>query len=64
MQHITGISRHQMRISSLEDAISPDNQVRFIDAFVSFVELSKLGIHNINILGVPELIAKLQKWSI
>jgi transposase len=43
MQHITGISRHQMRISSLEDAISPDNQVRFIDAFVSFVDLSKLG---------------------
>ena len=43
MQHITGISRHQLRISSLEDAISPDNQVRFIDAFVSFVDLSKLG---------------------
>lgn len=43
MQHILGISRHQMRISSLEDAISPDNQVRFIDAFVSFVELCKLG---------------------
>ena len=43
MQHILGISRHQMRISSLEDAISPDNQVRFIDAFVSFVDLSKLG---------------------
>ena len=32
-----------MRISSLEDAISPENQVRFIDAFVSFVDLSKLG---------------------
>ena len=43
MQHITGISRHQMRFSSLEDTISPDNQVRFIDAFVSFVDLSKLG---------------------
>ena len=43
MQHIQGISRYQMRISSLEDAISPDNQVRFIDAFVSFVDLSKLG---------------------
>jgi transposase len=42
MQHISGISRHQMRISSLEDAISTDNQVRFIDAFVSFVDLSKL----------------------
>ena len=43
MQHITGISRHQMRISSLEDAIAPDNQVRFIDAFVTFVDLVKLG---------------------
>src|SRR6187402_3604173 len=43
MQHILGISRYQMRISSLEDAISPDNQVRFIDAFVSFVDLAKLG---------------------
>jgi transposase len=32
-----------MRISSLEDAISQDNQVRFIDAFVSFVDLPKLG---------------------
>ena len=27
MQHITGISRHQMRFSSLEDAIALDNQV-------------------------------------
>lgn len=32
-----------MRISSLEDAIASDNQVRFIDAFVMFVDLSKLG---------------------
>lgn len=43
MQHISGISRHQMRISSLEDAITSDNQVRFIDAFVSVIDLSKLG---------------------
>jgi transposase len=43
MQHISGISRHQMRISSLEDAITADNQVRFIDAFVSVIDLSKLG---------------------
>lgn len=42
MQHISGISRHQMRISSLEDTISPDNPVRFIDAFVSFLDLLKL----------------------
>ncbi|WP_245181137.1 IS1182 family transposase [Flavobacterium sp. XN-5] len=43
MQHISGISRHQMRISCLEDAIAPDNQVRFIDAFVMFIDLAKLG---------------------
>ena len=43
MQHITGTSRHQMRISSLEDAIAFDNQVRFIDAFVGFVDFTKLG---------------------
>lgn len=43
MQHITGISRHQMRFSSLEDAISKDNQVRFIDAFVGHIDLCKLG---------------------
>jgi transposase len=43
MQHITGISRHQMRLSSLEDTITADNQVRFIDAFVSHIDLSKLG---------------------
>lgn len=43
MQHITGISRHQMRFSSLEDAISADNQVRFIDAFVMCLDFSKLG---------------------
>ena len=42
MQHITGISRQQMHFSSLEDTISPDNQVRFIDAFVEYIDLSKL----------------------
>lgn len=42
MQHTLGISRYQMRISSLEDTISQDNQVRFIDAFVLFLDLSKL----------------------
>jgi hypothetical protein len=33
MQHITGISRQQLQIRSLEDRISPDNPVHFIDAF-------------------------------
>ncbi|WP_255577676.1 transposase [Flavobacterium sp. CHNK8] len=43
MQHILGISRQQLRFTSLEDTISPDNQVRFIDAFVESINLSKLG---------------------
>ena len=43
MQRIIGISRKQLRFSSLEDTISLDNQVRFIDAFVESIDLSKLG---------------------
>jgi hypothetical protein len=34
MQHITGIPRNQMVFSSLEDTISLDKPVRFVDAFV------------------------------
>src|SRR5690349_7211972 len=61
MQHITGISRHQMRISSLEDAIALDNQVRFIDAFVSFVDLTKLGfaVQTIKSEGRPSYDSKM-----
>ena len=43
MQHISGISRHQLHFSSLEDTISADNQVRFIDAFVMYLDFTKLG---------------------
>ena len=35
MQHIQGISRHQLQVVSLEDTINQDNPVRFIDAFVN-----------------------------
>jgi transposase len=31
-----------MRFSSLEDTISPDNQVRFIDSFVELSDISKV----------------------
>jgi hypothetical protein len=37
MQHITGIPRNQMVFSSLEDTISPNNPVRFVDACRCFV---------------------------
>lgn len=43
MQHIQGISRHQLQMSSLEDKITADNSVRFIDAFVSVIDFEKLG---------------------
>jgi len=43
MQHITGISRHQLQVSSLEDTISQDNPIRFIDAFVNSIDLKKIG---------------------
>ena len=33
MQHITGVARNQMVFTSLEEPISEDNPVRFIDAF-------------------------------
>jgi len=35
MQHIKGILRYQMRVSSLEESIGSDNAVQFIYAFVS-----------------------------
>ena len=43
MQHITGIPRNQMFFSSLENPISPDNPIRFIDAFVDILALHSLG---------------------
>ena len=43
MQHMIGISRHQLRFSSLEDAITAVNPIRFIDAFVGVLDLTKLG---------------------
>jgi transposase len=39
MQHIQGISRYQLQLSSLEE----DNPVRFIDAFVNSINLEKIG---------------------
>ena len=43
MQLIQRISRNQLQIGSLEDKISTDNPVRFINAFVSFIDLRKVG---------------------
>ena len=43
MQYIQGISRQQLQISSLEDTITADNPIRFIDAFVNHIDFEKLG---------------------
>ena len=43
MQHIQGISRQQLQLTSLEDTIAADNPVRFIDAFVNSTDLIKIG---------------------
>ena len=59
MQHIQGISRNQLQMGSLEDKISTDNPVRFIDAFVGFIDLKKVvfksEILNHNILAVAKI---------
>lgn len=44
MAIIRGIDRFQMRFSTLEDCISEEHEVRFIDAFVDKLDLKKLGV--------------------
>lgn len=43
MNHVIGIPRLQLQMSSLEDSFSQENSVRFIDAFVEQLDLIKLG---------------------
>ena len=43
MQHISGISRQQIQISSLKDKITTENPVRFIEAFVENISHQALG---------------------
>lgn len=43
MNRIQGISRHQIEFSCLEDAISLENPVRVVDAFVDKLDLNQLG---------------------
>ena len=43
MHHIQEIPHNQQQMASLKDKISTDNPVRFIDAFVSFINLKKVG---------------------
>jgi transposase len=46
MQHIQGISRNQLQMVSLEDKITADNPVRFIEAFVTHIDLVKIGFES------------------
>ena len=61
MQHITGISRQQLQISSLENKIASDNPIRFIEAFVEHISLEALGFTVITIKseGRPSFDTKL-----
>ena len=61
MQHVTGISRNQMTFSSLEDTISADNPIRFIDAFVENIDLKALGfeVQTLKSEGRPSLDTKI-----
>ena len=61
MQHITGIPRNQMCFSSLEDTISSENPIRFIDAFVGALSLEALGfsVQTIKIEGRPSFDTKI-----
>jgi len=57
MHHIEGIDRDQITMfpEALDDYISPDNPVRFIDAFVGSLDLSSLGFQRVitDITGRP-----------
>jgi hypothetical protein len=48
MQHIPGIPRNQLQMSSLEDKITADLYVRFIYPFFKFIELKKLFLAHLN----------------
>jgi len=49
MRHIDGIKRDQITMfpEALDDYISEDNPVRFIDAFVESINLSSLGFQRV-----------------
>ena len=43
MAYLTPQDRLQMQMRSMEECISKDNPVRFVDAFLEQLELPKLG---------------------
>lgn len=47
MPIINGLDRNQITFSSLEDTITADNEIRFIDAFVDKLDLKQLGVQSL-----------------
>jgi len=58
MQHISGLSRQQLQISSFEDIVALDTFVRFIKTFVECISLEVLGftVQTIKSEGRPSLL--------
>ena len=44
MDYVSGIDRNQSCISSLEDTIDENNPIRFIDAYVSRLDIGEMGV--------------------
>jgi transposase len=44
MSHIQGTDRQQMTFTRLDDQVDPEHIVRVVDAFISIVDVVKLGI--------------------
>lgn len=61
MQHVTGEDRCQVEFGSLDDQIPEDDPVRFIDAFVEKVDLTRLGfrVAKVNAEGRPSFDTRL-----
>lgn len=47
MPIITGISRHKITFTDLENRIAKNNEIRFINAFVDNLDLKQLGIQDL-----------------
>jgi hypothetical protein len=60
MQHSMGSPRNQLRFTSLEDSISQDNSVRFIEAFVEHVLLYLVGFKVQTIENEENIMGKLR----
>lgn len=55
LSNLVGVDRHQLFLApSLEDSVSPDSQVRVVDAFVDVLDLVKLGF----VGAVPSLVGR------